>query len=91
MKIVADIKAAVLDITEDRDIENFLGVKIDKVEIETYHLSKTQLINQIVSDMGLLKSDKTPRNTPYLTTIILGKFQNAKKFGQHSHYCSVIG
>ena len=38
-QIVADIKAAVLDITEDRDIEYFLGVNIVKLESEKYHLS----------------------------------------------------
>ena len=39
-QIVADIKVPGLDITEERDIEDFLGVNIYKVESETYHLSQ---------------------------------------------------
>ena len=35
MHIVAGIKAAGLDITEEGYIEDFLGVNIDKVESET--------------------------------------------------------
>ena len=51
--IVADIKAAGLDITEEGDIKDFLGVSTDNVDSETYHISQPQLINQIVSDLGL--------------------------------------
>ena len=42
-----------MDITEEGDIEKFLGVNIDNVDSETYHLSQTLLIDQIVSHMVL--------------------------------------
>ena len=51
--IVADIKAAGLDITEEGYIDDFLGVNTDKADSDTYHISQPKLINQIVSVMGL--------------------------------------
>ena len=74
--IIADIKVSGLDITEWGDIENFLWVHIDKVYIETYHISHTQLINQIISNLVLSKSNATSSNNPTLTKIILGKYYN---------------
>ena len=38
IQILSAIKAEGLDITEEGDIEDFLGVNIDKVDSETYHL-----------------------------------------------------
>ena len=68
MHIVADIKTEGLDITEEVDIQDFLRFSIDKVDSETYHLSKTKLTNQIVSDLELSNYDATSRTTPALTT-----------------------
>ena len=80
-----------MDITEEGDIEDLLGVNIYKVDSETYHISQPQLINQIVSYLGLSKSNVTPRTTTALATNILINFQDAEKLDQHFHYCSVIG
>ena len=90
-QIVAEIKAAGLDITEERYVEDFLWVNIGKLDSETYHMSQPQLINQIVSNMGLSKSDANPRTTPAFTTKILVNFQDAEIFDQKCRYCSVIG
>ena len=49
-KIVVDIKAAGMDITAKRDIQDFLGVNIYKVDSGICHLSHPHLINQIVSN-----------------------------------------
>ena len=59
-----------LDITEEVDIEDLLGVNIYKVYSETCHLSHPQLTNQIVSDIGLSKSGATPRINLDVTTNI---------------------
>ena len=57
----------------------FLGVNIEKVDSETYHLSQTKIIDQIVSYLILSNSYATPRTTTYLTTNILRKSQDAEK------------
>ena len=73
--IVSDIKATGLEITEERYIEDFLVVNLDKVYSETYYMPQTQLINQILSDLGFSHYDATPRTTPVLTKNILGTCQ----------------
>ena len=88
--IIAYIKAVGLDITEYGDIEDFIGVNIDKMDSDTYHLSQPKIINQIVFDLVLSKYNVTPRNTPDLTTNILGKCQDAEKLDQRFQYHSVI-
>jgi len=35
-QVIADIKSAGLDVTEEGDIEDFLGVNIDRVDDDTY-------------------------------------------------------
>ena len=67
-QIVADINMERSDITEEVEIEDFLRVKIYKVDSETYHMSQPQLINQIVSDLVLSDYDGTLSTTPDLTT-----------------------
>ena len=47
-QVIADIKKAGLDVTEEGDIEDFLGVNIDRVDDETFHLSQPHLIEQIL-------------------------------------------
>ena len=80
-----------MDIPEEVEITDLLGVNIDKVNSETYHLSQSKLINQIVSNMGLSNSDTTPRTSPAVATNILSKYQDVEKSNQHFHYCIVIG
>ena len=89
--IVAYIKVTGLEITKGGDIEEFLGVKIYKVDINTYHLSHPQLINQIVSYLGLSQSVKTPRTMPSHTTSIQRTCQVVEKFDQQFHYQNFIG
>jgi hypothetical protein len=45
--IVGRIKAVGLGITEEGEIEDFLGINIDRVDGNTYHLSQPQLIDQL--------------------------------------------
>jgi len=45
-QVIADIKSAGLDVTEEGDTEDFLGVNIDRVDDDTYHLSQPHLIEQ---------------------------------------------
>ena len=80
-----------LDITKEGNIEDFLGVNIDKAGSNTYHLSHPQLINQILSDLVFSYTNTTPSTKPDLATNILGYFQGEEKFDQHFHYCRVIG
>jgi len=52
-QIIKDIRGTGLDITEEGDIEDFLGVNIERVDEDTFHLSQPQLIDQILKDLRL--------------------------------------
>jgi len=41
---IADIKSAGLDVIEEGDIEDFLGVNVDRVDDDTCHLSQPNLV-----------------------------------------------
>ena len=89
--IVSEIKAAGLEITEERYIEDFLVVNLDKVYSEKYYMPQTQLIDQILSDLVLSKSDAPPRTNTGIITNTLVTCQDVKKIDQHFHYRSIIG
>ena len=54
-------------------------------------MSQPQIIDQIVSDMGLSKANTTPGTTPSFTTNLLVKFQDAENFDQNILCRSFIG
>jgi hypothetical protein len=64
--VVEDIKAAGLDVTDEGDIEDFLGVNIEKIDDDTYHLS--HLIDQIIQDLHLDQDSTVIKGTPASST-----------------------
>ena len=77
-QIVDEIKEAGMDIIEQIEIEYSLRVNIDQVYRNTYHLSQPQLLNKIVSNLGLSQTEATISTMPALTTNTLGKFQGTE-------------
>jgi len=63
-QVIADIKSAGLDVTEEGDIEDFLGVNIDRLDDDTYHLSQPHLIKQILRDLNLDGENVQTKETP---------------------------
>jgi len=78
-QVIADIKSAGLDVTKEGDIEDFLGVNIDRVDDDTYHLSQPHLVDQILRDLNLdgdnVKTKETPHTVP------------ARSRSQHANSC----
>ena len=89
--IVESIRSTGLDITEEGDLEDFLGVNIDKVDEETYHLSQPQLIDSVLKDLRLDGDNVSTRKTPAMSTKVIGSYPDSPAFDQHFHYRSVIG
>ena len=48
---IIDLKKAKLNITEEGDLEDFLGVRIERKEDGSVHLTQPQLIDQILKDL----------------------------------------
>jgi hypothetical protein len=89
--IIERIKSVGLDITEEGEIEDFLGVNIDRVDGNAYHLSQPQLIAQIIQELHLNQENVTTRPTPATHTKILGAHLDSPEFDGHFHYRSIIG
>mgnify|MGYP006144094731 FL=1 len=70
--IIGQIAEAGLDITEEENgLEDFLGVNITEAPEGGYHLTKPQLIEQILTDLNLQGEDVKIWDTPALSTMVL--------------------
>ncbi len=89
--IISDMKKAKLDITEEGELEDFLGVNIERMADGTIHLTQPHLIDQILDDLRLNNENVTTKNIPALSSKILSRHSNPEKFDGSFNYKSVIG
>ncbi|CAJ1959006.1 unnamed protein product [Cylindrotheca closterium] len=87
---IEDIKAAKLDITIEGDIQDFLGVNIERKEDGTIHLTQPHLIDQILEDLRLEDNAK-PRSIPAPSSKLLSRHSDSPDFDGSFNYRSVIG
>jgi len=79
-QVIADIKSAGLDVTEEGDIKDFLGVNIDHVDDDTYHLSQPHLIEQILRDLNLDGENVQTKETLSPLSRVLGAHKSSPEF-----------
>jgi len=93
-KIMEDMRAIGLDITDKGNVLDFLGVKIEKKigsdRQPTIHLTQPHLINSILKDLQLDHETTSSKPTPMSSSRILFRHSSSKPFGGHFHYRSVI-
>ena len=91
-QVIVDIKAAGLEITEEGDIQDFLGINIqhhkNKGEIE---LTQPHLIDQIIKYMRMEKDNVKIKDTPAMSSKVLTRDKDGKPFDGSFHYRSMIG
>ncbi len=90
-KIILDLQAAKLDITDEGDLEDFLGVQIERMEDGTIHLTQPHLIDQILKDLRLDNENVTTKDIPASSSRLLSRHSNSEAFDNSFHYKSVIG
>jgi len=95
-KIMEDMQAIGLGITDEGDVKNFPGVKIEKKVSPdgqpTIHLTQPHLINSTLKDLVQLDHETTSsKPTPMSSSRILFRHSGSKPFDGHFHYRSVIG
>jgi hypothetical protein len=88
-QVIEDMKNVKLDITVEGDISDFLGVKIDRKDDGTYHLTQPQLVESIIKDLRL--EDAKIKDTPAMSSRILSSHLDSPAFDNNFHYRSVIG
>ena len=90
-QVIADIQAAGIDVTEEGDIEDFLGANINHVDDDTHHLSQPHLIDQILRDLNLDGDNVQTKETPAPMSRVLGLHKRSPEFDGRFHHRSIIG
>ena len=90
-QIINDLKKAKLTITEEGDLEDFLGVQIERKKDGSIHLTQPHLIEQILKDLRLEDDKVTTKPIPASSSKILSRHSNSEAFDRSFDYRSVIG
>lgn len=70
-QVIEDLRKAKLDITVEGDLQDFLGVNIDRRDDGTIHLTQPHLIDQILTDLQLNDDSVKVKTTPMSSSKLL--------------------
>ena len=90
-QVIADMKAAKLDLTVEGDISDFLGVNIDRKPDGTIHLTQPHLIDSIMVCMRLQEDIGKVKNIPAAASRILKAHKDSLPHDGSFNYRQVIG
>ena len=82
--------SAIFDITDEGEIDDYLGVKISRPTADTIELTQPHLIQQILDDVGMKSNTKTKDKAAPSTTI-LRRDLDGEPFDEDWEYRAVIG
>jgi Reverse transcriptase (RNA-dependent DNA polymerase) len=78
------------NITDEGTLNDYLGVKVEKLPNGAIKLSQPAIIQQILDDLGF--NDKaTSKSTPAASTVYLHHDIHGQPHDEHWHYRSIIG
>ena len=89
-QIIRDIDKTGLSITREGNIQDFLGINIER-KSDKIVLSQTHLITQILKDLKMDNPSVKHKETPSMVSKILTKGIGEKEFDKSFHYRSIIG
>jgi hypothetical protein len=89
-QILIDLKKVKLDITNECNIEDFLGINIDIRKDGIVHLSQLHLINQIPKTLRMDVDKCNPKKIPTASSKVLIQDLNGIDFDESFHYRSII-
>ena len=90
-QIVVDLKKTKLNVTEEGDLEDFLGVHIERKRDGTIHLTQPHLIDQILKDLRLKDDNVTTKPIPASSSKLLSRHSDSVPFDKSFDYRSVVG
>ena len=88
---IESIKKIGLDITIEGDLEDFLGIRMDRKSDGTIHMSQPHLIRQILNDLKMDPTKLNAKPTPMVSSTILKRHQDSPAHDGSFHYRSVVG
>ena len=90
-RAIEDIKRAKLNFTIEGNIQDFLGVNIDRKEDGSIHLTQPHLIDQILQDLGMTRQNVKEKEIPAASSRLLSRHTDSEDFDKSFNYRSVIG
>ena len=90
-QIVQDLKKAKLNVTDEGDIQDFLGVNIKKQKDGKILLTQPHLVDQILEDLNMTQDNVKCKSTPAMVSQLLKRDENGEEFDNSFHYRSIIG
>ena len=75
-QLINQIKGICLDITDEGNVEDFLGVNIEQSEDSTVTLTQPHLVDQILDDLKMNDTNVKTKDCPLLLGLSYGNFQN---------------
>jgi hypothetical protein len=90
-QIIKEMQKVKLNITVEGDLEDFLGINIDRRKDGTINLTQPHLIDQILKDLRLEDENVTTKDTPASSSKILRRHTDSEPFDGSFNYRSVIG
>ena len=90
-QIIKEMQEAKLDITIEGDLQDFLGVNIERKADGTIHLTQPHLIDQILKDLRLEDENVTTKPIPASSSKLLSRHSESEAFDGSFDYRSVIG
>ena len=89
--VIQQIRDAKLDVTVEGDIQDFLGVNIERKDDGSISFSQPHLIDKVLKTMGMTDEDLRPKDIPAASSRILHRHSGSKPFDGSFHYRSVVG
>ena len=71
LRTIEQIKSTGLKLTNEGDIQDFLGVNINRKKDGTIHMCQPHLIQQVLDDLSLKKENVKGKSTPMAASRIL--------------------
>jgi hypothetical protein len=90
-KAIEDIRKAKLNITIEGDIQDFLGVNIERKPNGEVHLTQPHLIDQILQDLKMDDAELKGKSTPAAASRLLSRHSKSDPFDESFNYRSVVG
>ena len=85
------IKSTDLNVTEEGDVQDFLGVNITRENDGSIHFKQPLLIKQILDDLRLHEIDGRIREIPAKASKILSRHSHSTPHDRPFNYRSIIG
>ena len=90
-QIIKDIKKSGLNVTDEGEIQDFLGVNTNMMKDGTIHLTQPHLVDQILKDLNMMQDNVQPKDTPAKASEVLKRNKSGEDFEKSFHYRSIIG